>query len=71
MSHHLYTNTIIDLEIQMFEPLLQFLPREKSFVAKYISWVYSPVFYASLFVLSFLRRYVGVVAGMMSKVYGF
>lgn len=55
----------------MFEPLLQFLPREKSFVAKYISWVYSPVFYASLFVLSFLRRYVGVVAGMMSKVYGF
>lgn len=56
LSHHLYTNTIIDLQMQMFEPLLQYLPKEKSFVVKYVSWLYSPIIYVSLFPLSWLRR---------------
>lgn len=56
LSHHLYTNTIIDLEIQMFEPIMQFLPVKKSFITRYVSWIYCPLFYMSVFAISFLRR---------------
>lgn len=40
LSHHLYTNTIIDLEISAMEPLIQYMPKKKSGMVKYLSWIY-------------------------------
>lgn len=40
LSHHLYTNTIIDLEISALEPLIEYMPKKKSGVVKYLSWIY-------------------------------
>ncbi|KAJ8923278.1 hypothetical protein NQ315_001835, partial [Exocentrus adspersus] len=55
LSHHLYPNTVNDLEIAMGEPFLQYLPTEKNFVFRYLSWVYSPIVYAFFFLSSLLR----------------
>lgn len=50
LSHHLYTNSLLDLELAMFEPLLQWVPyRTKSFVVRYVSWFYSFILYSILF----------------------
>jgi hypothetical protein len=50
LSHHLYTNSLLDLELAMFEPLLQWVPHHtKSFVIRYVSWFYSFVIYCILF----------------------
>lgn len=40
LSHHLYTNTIIDIEISGVEPFIEYLPKKKTGVVKYLSWVY-------------------------------
>lgn len=48
LSHHLFPNTIQDLEITFFEPLISFLPYiDKSFVVRYVSWFYNLVLYAT------------------------
>nr|BAN20361.1 conserved hypothetical protein [Riptortus pedestris] len=46
MSHHLFPNTLHDLEITMFEPWFQYLPRpDKSFTARFFSLLYWPIVY--------------------------
>nr|XP_053632245.1 cytochrome b5-related protein-like isoform X1 [Cherax quadricarinatus] len=41
LSHHLYTNTIYDIEISALEPIWEFLPKsDKSFMKRYGSWIY-------------------------------
>ncbi|CAG9826094.1 unnamed protein product [Diabrotica balteata] len=57
LSHHLYTNTIIDLEISQTEPMLSFLPIKK-FVGGYISVLLSPVIWSITFPGYYLRRIV-------------
>lgn len=42
MSHHLYPNTYYDLEISMFEPFLQWIPRPKTQTQKVMSTIISP-----------------------------
>ncbi|PSN47101.1 Cytochrome b5-related protein [Blattella germanica] len=50
MSHHLYTNTVLDMEISMLEPFLQYLPRKsKPWWIRYGSWISSPAVYAFVF----------------------
>ncbi|XP_063225470.1 cytochrome b5-related protein-like [Bacillus rossius redtenbacheri] len=50
LSHHLYPNTLLDLEVTLMEPLLEWLPYEtKSTTQRYISWLYSPLLYSYLF----------------------
>lgn len=51
LSHHLYPNTLLDIEISLHEPLLQFLPTEgKSLVYRGASCVVF-VLYAGLALL--------------------
>lgn len=51
MSHHIYTNSLHDLEISLFEPWFQYLPRpDKSFAARYLAWFYWPIVYFLIFV---------------------
>jgi hypothetical protein len=57
LSHHLYTNSLLDLELTMFEPLLQWVPhRTKSLFVRYGSWLYSFILYAILFHSSIVTR---------------
>ncbi|XP_075220368.1 cytochrome b5-related protein-like isoform X2 [Lycorma delicatula] len=57
LSHHIYTNTRLDLEILLMEPLLQWFPKEqKNWIVKYGSWIYSPLFYCSLYFLQAFSR---------------
>ncbi|XP_069700193.1 cytochrome b5-related protein-like isoform X2 [Periplaneta americana] len=64
MSHHLYTNTLLDLEISMLEPFLQLLPRtSKPWWVRYGSWLVSPLVYSFMFHTQLLTRIVLIVAG--------
>ncbi|XP_072393737.1 cytochrome b5-related protein-like isoform X2 [Diabrotica undecimpunctata] len=49
LSHHLYTNTITDLEISMFEPLLQYLPVDKKPLQKVLSLILAPIMWITFF----------------------
>ncbi|XP_066140665.1 cytochrome b5-related protein [Euwallacea fornicatus] len=55
LSHHMYTNTVNDLEISVVEPFLQYLPGRKNVLFRYGSWVYSPVLYALIFISQYLK----------------
>ncbi|CAG9773970.1 unnamed protein product [Ceutorhynchus assimilis] len=55
LSHHMYTNTISDMEIAAVEPFLQYLPGEKNLLVRYGSWLYSPAIYAFLFFGFFVK----------------
>jgi hemerythrin len=48
ISHHIYTNSYYDMEISMFEPFSQWLPRPKSFIMKLIMTVISPIVWSVL-----------------------
>lgn len=58
ISHHLYTNSLHDLEISMFEPFLCWLPdpNRKNLMQRYGSWVYGPIIYFVLYFAEFVKR---------------
>ncbi|CRK93345.1 CLUMA_CG006886, isoform A [Clunio marinus] len=59
MSHHLYTNSYYDLEISMFEPFLQWIPRPKSTKQKVMSTIFSPLFWTILIFVTAISRTIG------------
>lgn len=59
MSHHLYTNTYYDLEISMFEPFLQWIPRPKTTVQKILSPIISPLVWTLLIFFTAISRTTG------------
>ena len=64
LSHHTYTNTLLDLEISMLEPFMQFLPSpEKSSFGRYGSYVYHVLFYLLVSPLDFIKRIICIVKG--------
>lgn len=65
LSHHLYPNSLLDLEITLFEPFLCWttLPG-KTIVQRYGSWLYSPFIYMTLFIVQLVTR---VVFSIMDK----
>lgn len=58
MSHHMFTNSLVDIELLWLAPMLCWIPRAdaKGWVARYVSWLYSPLVYASFFVLEIFKR---------------
>ncbi|XP_060523036.1 cytochrome b5-related protein-like isoform X2 [Cylas formicarius] len=58
LSHHMYTNTISDMEISSLEPFLWYLPAKRHFIVKYCSWLYSPVIYGVLTMVHFLKTLI-------------
>ncbi|XP_050298514.1 cytochrome b5-related protein-like [Anthonomus grandis grandis] len=61
LSHHMYTNTISDMEISSLEPFLQYLPGNKSTLIKYTSGIYSPIIFAFVFISHFLKTLITTV----------
>ncbi|CAF4767547.1 unnamed protein product [Pieris macdunnoughi] len=56
LSHHLYTNTLMDLEVSGFEPIIFWNPRkERPFYADYAIVIEQFVF-PFMFILNFLKR---------------
>ncbi|XP_049529706.1 cytochrome b5-related protein-like [Anopheles darlingi] len=58
ISHHLYPNSLLDMEISSFEPFLCYLPWSslKSSFQRYGSWVYGPFIYGAIFINEYLKR---------------
>lgn len=56
MSHHMYTNTIYDLEVTNFEPVLQWIPKDKGNLQKLVSVLISPLIWTLLAKVALLRR---------------
>lgn len=66
LSHHLYTNSLLDLELVMFEPLLQWVPHHnKHFVIRYVSWIYSFILYIMTFHSSVALRLLLTIKGRL------
>lgn len=59
MSHHLYPNSLHDMEVSFFEPFLCWIPdpNTKGFVQRYVSWIYSPIIYAALFLDQLVKKW--------------
>jgi len=61
LSHHLLTNTIQDLEISLFEPMLEYLPHQNKTAASIIkSWLFSIVLYILLYPKTLIVRLMAV-----------
>ncbi|BFF94378.1 cytochrome b5-related protein [Drosophila madeirensis] len=60
LSHHVYPNSLHDLELSMFEPFLCWVPSPHyaGRVKRWISVVISPIFYVFSFSVAFLQRVV-------------
>lgn len=56
LSHHLYPNSLFDLEITLFEPFLCWVPKAKNFIQRYASWIYGPIIYGFVFFDQFVIR---------------
>lgn len=58
LSHHLYTNSLHDLEISLYEPYLCWLPdpNVKNNFQRYGSWIYGPLIYMGNYGAQFIKR---------------
>ncbi|XP_026755581.1 cytochrome b5-related protein-like [Galleria mellonella] len=57
LSHHLFPNTLMDLEISAFEPLVHWIPRRN--VPKYanLAFLFENIVFPFLFIITFLKRF--------------
>lgn len=62
LSHHLFTNSLVDMEMMIMEPFLCWFPNPtaKGFINRYISWAYGPLIYSLFFVMDIMKRFVGL-----------
>lgn len=58
LSHHMHTNSLLDVEVMIFEPFFIWTPsdKEKNWVQRYVSWIYTPIFYVGVFLLEFSKK---------------
>lgn len=57
MSHHLFANSIHDLEVSVFEPFLCWSPTAtKTVIQRYASWIYSPIIYGFIFLNHYVKK---------------
>lgn len=66
MSHHLYPNSLHDMEIALFEPILCWFPdaNVKGIFQRYASWIYSPIIYTFICLDQLVKR---VIFSMASR----
>lgn len=71
MSHHLYPNSLHDLEVTMFEPFLCWVTNSetKNLFQRYASWLYAPIIYTLLYAEEFLKRIVLTVYRQTNLIY--
>ncbi|CAH0605493.1 unnamed protein product [Chrysodeixis includens] len=60
LSHHLYTNTLLDLEISSLEPFLYFNPRREKPLHAKLGCITEIFFFPFIFLLNFLKRFLSI-----------
>nr|CAD7423342.1 unnamed protein product [Timema monikensis] len=66
LSHHIYPNSVLDLEVSIFEPFFHWLPDpSKTWFSRYGSWLYSPIIYSVMFHSQILLRYSSPMASLV------
>lgn len=70
LSHHMYTNSLVDMELMWLEPLFRWIPHStgKNIINRYISWAYGPLVYAIFFIVDFIKRIVALLIIKESKI---
>lgn len=59
LSHHLFPNSIHDMEVAQFEPILCWIPSKvKTLTQRFVSWIYSPIIYAFISFDQLVKRIV-------------
>ncbi|XP_063533222.1 cytochrome b5-related protein-like [Cydia strobilella] len=62
LSHHLYPNTLMDLEISAFEPLVYWTPRkEKPFFSKYFAFLIELLYFPFKYLIDFFIRNLSAI----------
>lgn len=56
LSHHLFPNSYLDFEVVMIEPIMVWLPSNKNWIQRYVSWLYSPIVYAGFYYVEFAKK---------------
>nr|XP_021200684.2 cytochrome b5-related protein [Helicoverpa armigera] len=60
LSHHLYTNTLLDLEISSLEPVLFYNPRKDKPLHAKLGFITEIFFFPFIFLLSFIKRFLSI-----------
>lgn len=67
LSHHLYPNTLLDIEISQQEPMFQYLPqKQKGLIPRYLSYIYFPVLYAMGWFIFGVKRSASILVSVES-----
>ncbi|KAI8424207.1 hypothetical protein MSG28_002787 [Choristoneura fumiferana] len=62
LSHHLYPNTLMDLEISAFEPLVYWNPRkDKPFYSKHFALLIECLYFPFTFLVLFFTRFISAL----------
>lgn len=58
LSHHLYPNSLLDIELSAHEPFMNWVPSptSKNLFQRYASYIYSPPFYCLFYLLEFGKK---------------
>lgn len=58
LSHHLYPNSLLDIELITLEPFFVWVPSKeaKNWIQRYASYAYSPIFYLFVYFFEFGRK---------------
>lgn len=58
LSHHLYPNSLLDVEIVFMEPFFVWVPFKdaKNAMQRYGSFVYAPIIYALMYPMGFIKK---------------
>ncbi|KAM3967180.1 cytochrome b5-related protein [Aphomia sociella] len=57
LSHHLFPNTLMDLEISAFEPLVQWIPKRSAPKYACLAVLYENILFPFMFMLSFSKKF--------------
>ena len=63
MSHHIFTNSILDFELSDFEPIFDFRVYPKSFIQRYIPPILYMVFPLIFFFQEGIKRIITILLG--------
>ncbi|CAG0894459.1 unnamed protein product [Cyprideis torosa] len=66
ISHHLYPNSIQDLEVTLFRPMVEFLVRPKNLYYRYVSKVTMVLLAPLAFVIEVVKLYANILFGIQS-----
>lgn len=56
LSHHIFPNSMLDVEVSIFEPYIVWIPRAKNLYQLYAPLLFSPLLYSVFYLLEFGKK---------------